>query len=273
MRFSQQRGFGLTVLIILSVEIVLLHWFYAGSMTHLAYLTGWGLLSVILLLALYNGRKKVPFFPLLSSEEWLQFHIYAGLLTGVIFAVHISYRIPTGWFQGILAALYLLVMASGFFGLFISRSIPKRLTTRGGEVLFERIPAVRRQLQEQAEKLALESVGQSRSATIAEFYLRELKPFFEGAQNCTSHWSENASPVNHILTKISDVHRYLDEQERATLEKIAALVRQKDGLDYHYAQQMLLKLWLFVHIPLTYSLLVFTVVHVTLVFAFSGGAK
>ena len=272
-RFSKQRYFGLTTFLIVSALILAIHWYYSDSMPHLAYLTGWGLLAVILSLTFYNGRKKLPFFPLFSSEAWLQFHIYAGLLTGVLFAVHISYRIPTGWFQCILAALYLLVMASGFFGLFISRSIPKRLTTRGGEVLFERIPAVRRQLQDQDEKLALESVAQSRSATIAEFYLRELKPFFEGAQNCTSHWSENASPVNHILTKISDVHRYLDEQERATLEKIAALVRQKDGLDYHYAQQMLLKLWLFVHIPLTYSLLVFTVVHVTLVFAFSGGAK
>jgi Mg/Co/Ni transporter MgtE len=65
----------------------------------------------------------------LSSEEWLQVHIWAGLLTGVLFAVHIGYRIPAGWFQGILAWLYLLVMASGVFGLFFSRAIPK---TAGG---------------------------------------------------------------------------------------------------------------------------------------------
>ena len=62
---------------------------------------------------------------------------------------------PAGWFEGVLACLYLLAMASGFFGLFLSRAIPKRLTTHGGEVLFERIPAIRRQFQEQAEKLAL----------------------------------------------------------------------------------------------------------------------
>ena len=241
-------------------------------MPHLSYLTGWALFAVILLLSLYNGRKKLPFLPLLSSEEWLQFHIYAGLLTGVLFIVHVSYKIPTGWFQGVLAWLYILVMASGFFGLFISRTIPKRLTTRGGEVLFERIPSIRRQFQEQAEKLALQSVGESKSGTIADFYLRELKGFFNGPKNCSAHWSENASPVNRILTKISDVERYLNEQERATLEKIAMLVRQKDGLDYHYAHQLLLKVWLFAHIPLTYSLLLFTVVHIVLVFAFSGGA-
>src|SRR2546426_2529895 len=50
-------------------------------------------------------------------------------------AVHISYKMPTGWFEGMLAWLYVMVMLSGFFGLFVSRAIPKRLTTRGGEVL------------------------------------------------------------------------------------------------------------------------------------------
>ena len=37
------------------------------------------------------------------------------------------------------------------------------------------------------------------------------------------------------------------------------LVRQKDGLDYHLSLQMLLRGWLFIHIPLTYSLMIFSV--------------
>ena len=57
------------------------------------------------------------------------------------------------------------------------------------------------------------------------------------------------------------------------MRQIADLVRQKDGLDYHHSLQLTLKLWLFAHIPLTYSLLIFSVVHVVLVYAFSGGAR
>jgi len=34
-----------------------------------------------------------------------------------------------------------------------------------------------------------------------------------------------------------------------------------------------LKTWLFVHIPLTYSLLLFSLAHIVVVFAFSGGAR
>jgi hypothetical protein len=273
MKFSQQRWFGWTVFLILAAEIVAIHRVYSGQMPHLNFLTGWALFAVILLLALYNGRKKLPFLPLLSSEEWLQVHIYAGLLTGVLFAVHVSYKIPSGWFNGMLAWLYMLVMASGFFGLYLSRSIPKRLTLQGGEVLFERIPAIRRQFQEQAEQLALQSAGESKSGPIAGFYLSELKGFFDGPQNCCSHWRKDWTPVHRVLTKISVFNRYLNDEERVRLEKIAGLVRQKDGLDYQYAHQLALRAWLFVHIPLTYSLLLFTLAHIILVFAFSGGVR
>jgi hypothetical protein len=271
--FSKQRSTGLILFLIGSVLVVCAHGKYAGVMPRLAYLSGWALFAVMLALTFYNARKRISFLPLLSSEAWLQFHIYAGLFTAVLFLVHISYKLPSGWFQGTLAWLYILVMLSGFFGLFVSRAIPKRLTTRGGEVLFERIPGIRRQLQERAQTLALKSVEEVKSSTIADFYVRELKHFFDGTRNMVSHWFEVRAPVNLVLNKITDLNRYLNDSERATMNEIATLVRQKDGLDYHYSLQLVLKLWLFVHIPLTYSLLLWTLAHIVLVFSFSGGAR
>jgi hypothetical protein len=44
-------------------------------------------------------------------------------------------------------------------------------------------------------------------------------------------------------------------------------------LDYHQSLQFTLKIWLFVHLPLTYSLMIFTLLHIVLVLAFSGGAR
>jgi len=273
MRYSNQRRVGLILFVLLSAGIIWECRRYAGVLPRLPYLTGWVLFALMVLLAVYNGRKKLPFLPLLSSEAWLQFHIYAGLLTGTLFAVHISYRIPSGAFNVILASLYFLVMFSGIVGLFISREIPKRLTTRGGEVLFERIPSIRLQLRERTEKLALASVSQARAGTIADFYWRELSQFFEESKNVVGHLLQRRRPLNNLQMKISDVNRYLNADERATMQQIADLVNQKDGLDYHYAHQLLLKLWLFVHIPLTYSLLIFSLAHIVLVFAFSGGTR
>jgi len=271
--FSKQRAAGLTLFFLSSVLVVSLHAEYSDVMPRITYLSGWLLFAVMLILTFYNARKKLSFLPLLTSEGWLQFHIYAALFTVVLFCIHVSYKIPTGWFECTLAGLYALVMLSGFFGLFTSRGIPKRLTTRGGEVLFERIPGIRRQLQERAEALALKSVEDVKSATIADFYVRELKEFFDDTRNVVPHWFEIRTPLNLLLNKITDLNRYLNESERATMDEIATLVRQKDGLDYHYSLQLVLKLWLFVHIPLTYSLLLWTLAHIVLVFAYSGGAR
>ena len=44
----------------------------------------------------------------------------------------------------------------------------------------------------------------------------------------------------------------------------------KDDLDYQWARQMLLKGWLFIHIPLTFSLLVLVALHIFVVYGFRG---
>ncbi len=271
--FSQQRWLGLILLVLFSGIILGAYVHFAPTFPRLGYFSGWALFLLMLVLTLYNGRKKLPFLPLGTSEGWLQFHIYAGFLTVVLFLAHVRFRPPSGWFDIILASLYVLVTGSGVAGLFVTRSIPKRLTTRGGEVLYERIPAIRRRLQEQAETLALKSTSEAHSTTIADFYVRHLQDFFDGPRNLTLHLMEVRRPLNVLLNRISDLNRYVDKGERETLDKISQLVRQKDGVDYHHSMHLLLKGWLFVHIPLTYSLLIFSVMHIVLVYAFSGGAR
>lgn len=236
------------------------------------YITGWVLFALMLLLTLYNGRKKIPFLPLLKSRTWLEFHIFAGYLTFALFLAHVRFRIPSGKFECTLAVLYLVVMVSGIIGFFISRSFPKRLTTRGGEIIFEQIPIVRRNLHQRAEALALKSVSDVHATTLADFYVAELSEYFSRSRNFWQHLFEVRSPRNRRLKKIEDLNRFLNEKERKALLELSDMVRQKDGLDYHYSLQMTLKIWLFVHIPITYSLLIFSLVHLVLVYAFSGGA-
>jgi hypothetical protein len=144
----------------------------------LCHLTGWLLFAVMVVLAVYNIRKKLPFLPLGKSEHWLQFHIYAGFFTVVLFLIHLNFRVPTGWFEGTLAWFYVLVTGSGIVGLVLSRVLPRRLATRGGEVIYEKIPALRHALRQSAEALALGET--TRSPAIAEFYGRRLVGSFPG---------------------------------------------------------------------------------------------
>ena len=163
-------------------------------------------------------------------------------------------------------------MLSGVGGLLLSRQIPRRLATRGGEVFFERIPAYRRAILEQAEQLALISTRQTEATTLLEFYTRDLREYFTSGTRYLAQFFEDQSGLQRVLARVEDLKRFTNDNENKVLDQFAELVREKDRLDYHAALQGILKGWLFVHIPFTVSLLIFTLAHVILVFAFSSGA-
>ena len=270
-RFRRQLFTGIVSLGVASAAALMAHAQFSRVLPNYAYLTGWLLFIVMVLLAAYNVRKKLPFLPLGNSENWLQFHIYSSFFTVLLFLIHVRFRLPTGWFEGTLTWLYVLVTGSGIVGLWLSRVLPRRLSTRGGEVIHEKIPALRHALQRSAEALALGEA--TRSPAIAEFYGRRLAGFFSGPRSFWRHLLESRQPLNVVMVELEDLRRYLNDRERATLEKLAQLVRQKDGLDYHHAVQSTLRLWLFVHVPLTYGLMILSLLHIVLVFAFSGGTR
>jgi hypothetical protein len=269
-RLRQQFVFGLLALLAATAGALWLNAKF-GALPNYAFLTGWVLLTGMFVLTIYNVRKKLPFLPLGKSETWLQIHIYLGFFTTLLFLIHLNFRLPHGWFEITLACLFVLVSGSGVVGLFFSRALPRRLATRGGEVIFEKIPALLHALKTEAEKLALGP--DAKSPVTAEFYARRLAGFFAGPKNSWLHLVESRRPLNALLAGVEDLRRTGSDAERVTLEKLALLIRQKDGLDYHRALQLTLKSWLFIHIPLTYGLLIFTALHIVLVFGFSGGAR
>jgi hypothetical protein len=73
------------------------------------------------------------------------------------------------------------------------------------------------------------------------------------------------------MHELTAIRRYLSDHEQAACERLFALLRRKDDLDFHEARQRLLKSWLFVHIGLTYGLVVLALLHGLLALAFRGG--
>jgi hypothetical protein len=273
---SIRRRRNLGILLLLSIVVIVIDRLLSVSLYPVAFVSGWLLFSLVALLAAYNIRKKLPFLPLGSSSTWLQFHIYGGLLSGVVFVVHIAGRVPNGGFEVVLSALFLGVFFSGVIGLLLSRWIPPRLTTRARdsqEVLFERIPIFVRRIRDEVEAMVLECGSQAESTVVPAFYASRLKPFFERPMNFWSHVLHIQRPRLKLLREIESQEGYLSEVEKSVMGDMVERVKQKDDLDYQYALQALLKYWLFVHIPLTSGLLVFVVFHLVLVYAFAGGAR
>ena len=60
------------VLVALSAILIWAHGAYREILAGMDYLTGWALLAVIAFLAIYNGRKKLPFLPLVTASPYLR---------------------------------------------------------------------------------------------------------------------------------------------------------------------------------------------------------
>jgi len=67
--------------------------------------------------------------------------------------------------------------------------------------------------------------------------------------------------------------RYLNDKERTLLTELRDLVKVKDELDTQYTGQSLLKYWLFLHIPLTYVILLFAIPHMVMVLSFLNDVR
>jgi hypothetical protein len=268
---SYRRARNSLIATVIAAAIIAVLYTQDVALWHATYTSGWLLFCSMLFLALYNARKKIPFVPLARSATWLQLHSYVGLITVVLFLMHTGFKIPNGNLEVALAILYIVVAGSGIFGLFLSRTVPSHLSIRGEEVMFERIPAFRLEVRNRARALALESVAKSDAPTIGEYYARRLAHFFEKPRHYLYHMLQSSRPRHILLSEIADLDRYLSPPEKEIAAQLNDLVCKKDDLDYSYALQLTLKGWLFVHIGLTYGLLMTAIVHATLAYAFHGG--
>lgn len=241
------------------------------ALRDVAFASGWLLLGLVALLALFNVRKKLPYPALLRASTWLQWHIYLGVLALFLFLIHLGWRWPRGASGIVLAGMFLVVALSGLFGLAVSRYLPGRLTVRGQEVIFERIPMFRRQLREEAETLVVEAARGSRTTTLPEFHRRSAGPFLAARRELPWHLLQSSRRGHRLRAELRSLHRYLDQHERQLALRLDEILEARAALDYHRALQRTMKAWLFVHIPATYALLVLVLVHVVLVHAFARG--
>lgn len=270
--FAARRTRNATIAVVALAFIALCVVAVHNRLGNPAFLSGYLLLAAVLLLACYNLRKKLPQLPFASSTTWLQVHIYVGLATLVVFALHIGPSWPHGLIDRALAIVYFATFTSGVFGLYLTRTIPAQLARVGEEVIYERIPRFRRELRDRAHQAALEAVTTSGQTTVADFYSAQLYDFFERPRGWWYVLRPTTRRRRSLLAEMQDLRRYLSAGEKDLLEKLFSLVRKKDDLDFHAARQGLLKGWLFVHIALTYALLLLAAVHGVAAHAYWGGA-
>jgi hypothetical protein len=240
------------------------------SLRHASVYSGATLLACLLGLVLIGVRKKLVFLPLWSVSTWVQVHLYTGLFACVVFVVHVPAIVASGWFEGPLSLLFILVSSSGVYGVYISRTAPKRLTNVSVQPRFDRIGWHRDQVLIAARK-TLSDLSDSEDQNVLEsFYDRALNPYFSSPVTFAYLVVPNSTARRRLLSGLTELSRYFDKEVQAASNRLASLVRHRDDLNYQYAIQLRLRIWLVVHAALSGVLVIWSLVHAYIAIAMLG---
>lgn len=264
----------------ISGGLLWLVWIYGNGLRDPRYLDGWVLACGMGLQLYFHIAIKRGTLSPKSAVRWRKMHIFVGYLLIGAFISHSDFSLPDTGFEWALWTGFVLVTLSGIFGAYLAWSLKTKGRIDEG-VSYDRIPTLRAELARDAQVAVAESdpaaaqialPGLPHNAWIMDLYTTHLWDFFQGPRNFTAHLIGSQRPLERLTDEIDNLSRYVDQQSQEKLAAIKNLVVEKDRLDFARVHLGLTKAWLFVHVPVTYALIVLTVLHVLVVYAFSSGA-
>src|SRR5262245_33344600 len=262
----------------ISGGLLWLVWIYGSGLRDPRYLDGWLLAGGMSLQVAFHIAIKTAGLSPKSAVRWRKIHIFVGYLLIAAFISHSDFSLPDTGFEWALWACFVLVTLSGIFGTYLAWSLQAihGIDERFG---YDRIPTRRAELAREVQAAvaktdlpaaAIALPAPPYDAWIMDLYTKHLRDFFERQRNYTAHLIRSRRPLKRLTDEIDNLSPYVDEQSQKKLAAIKNMVVEKDWLDLAHVYLGLTKGWLFVHVPVTYALIVLTVLHVVVVHAFSS---
>ena len=268
---------GLSIAAI-SGGLLWLVWIYGNGLRDSRYLDGWVLAGGMGLQLSFHIAVKTASLSPKSAARWRKIHLFVGYLLIAAFISHSDFSLPDTGFEWALSAGFALVTLSGIFGTYLAWSLKARHGIDEG-MSYDRIPTRRAELARDAHAVvatadpaaaAVALPAPPHDAWIRDLYTTHLRGFFQGQRNSAAHLIGSQRPLKRLTDEIDNLSRYVDQRSQEKLAAIKNLVIEKDRLDFARVHLGLAKGWPFVHVPVTYALIVLTVLHVVVVYAFSS---
>ncbi len=221
-------------------------------------------LLLLVILVVYNIRKKIYSRQIGSTQSWLLAHIYLGVFAIFIVIAHSNFRL-SGTFSIIVFSLFTVVVSSGIVGLLIYRNVPLALSKFGRDVFTEdEIRCKIKELQTEAEKSIAAMSIESRN-----FYEKKIKPQFVSKR---TKWEylvmEESAVINKQNIMFKEHMNNAPDNEVYAIRLLIDPVIEKEKLKFMLVKLRLLKSWLNIHVPLTGALLTSVIIHTLSTFYF-----
>jgi hypothetical protein len=255
-------------------------WLYTNGLRHPRYLDGWVLAGGMGLQVYFHIAIKMAWLSPKSAKRWRKLHIFVGYLLIAAFLSHLDFSLPDTGFEWALWLGFVLVTLSGILGTYLAWSLQAKGII-DEQISYDRIPARRAELARDAYAAAAKTDPAAAAialptppydAWIMDLYTTHLRSFFHGQHNFAAHLIGSQRPLKRLTDEIDNLSGFVDQRSQEKLAAIKNLVVEKDRLDFARVYLGLAKGWLFVHVPVTYALVVLVVLHVLVVHAFSSRA-
>jgi hypothetical protein len=245
-------------------------------------------------------RRKVRVWKIGTGQSWLRAHIWLGLLAFPLILFHSGLLFGHGltlW----LMILFTIVLVSGIIGVLLQNILPRTMLVRvQAETTFEQIPHVIDVLRDEADSLVASVCGvlgnerkrseneggplgssnavmkrdgfvqgkvvksKPKVATVLEgseplknFYLSEVQPFLTPRFKSDSRLSVQRSAI----ATFEHTRTLVPETMHETLRDLESVCEERRQLALQVRLHYWLHLWEFLHVPLSYALLVMSAVH------------
>ncbi len=234
-----------------------------------AFVTGYVLTCVCIALGLLGVRKKLIHLSLGPVAHWQKAHHWLGSLCLIIYLMHAGVM-TSGWLESALAIVFWVILVSGIVSWRVNRTSPKLLQAAGKVMLRSDIPAARRDVQEDAYRLALRCAGNSNSSAIADLYREKLALFFQSPRSIWYRISPSGKLRRELLAELERLDRYLDEKGRGLKQEMHRLISRRDDLDFQMAIHQRVRFWATFHSCFLGAFVVLAAVHILLAHLYSS---
>ena len=235
---------------------------HGGSPVGLAL--GFAGFGLMLLLSFFGIRKRWYRSTFGTLEQWMQSHIWLGVLVLVVLLFHTG-----GRFEDKVAVATLIIMAvvvaSGIVGAVLYVTVPRLLTEVESNLTVEEISDQLNQLGRSMARIA--------SARSAPFQRIHDELVRQATPGVLAGWRLVLSRLGRGKQQEADWSRLIalvPKEEQDELRQMLVLSRQRRELllrlVYQQRYKNVLEFWLYIHVPFTIALLVLSVVHVAAVF-------
>jgi hypothetical protein len=238
---------------------------YGGS--PLGYTLGAVSALLVLWLLAFGVRKRMYRSTLGGVQGWLSAHVYLGTALLVVATLHTGFEL--GWnVHGLAYVLMVLVVASGFYGVFVYLRVPTAMTANLGDDTLDsmllRMADIDKDMREKALSLPDQLFRVIERSVVAT---RLGGNFFRIVSG-----RDRSCPTAQAAHELPELAKTLTGEPANVNREVYTLLLEKNELLGRARRAMrhkaLLDLWLYVHVPLSIALVAALAVHVATVFIY-----